>query len=403
MRCLRYLLATLTFMVLVTGETWASESGYTLSSHFRQAFAIIRQQIDQERADEAMARLDTLSRRSLNPYEKALVEQTRGFLLAQRDDYAAAIEAFESALKSGALPKSATLGLHYNLGQLYMAEERFRLAAEHLDSWLRMADEPEAAVYSWLGYAYYQQKEYAKAERTIKTALQRFSPLREWYQILSAIYMESERYQESAALLREGIAIFPEDKFLWRQWASSLLYAQQEMEALTVLMLAWQQGVLDAPDVPLMAQLFRRINAPYYGAKLIRESLSDRKLDPGLKTYRLLAECLSQAREAEAAADAYAQAARFSDDGEMDLRRAELLIGLERWAAAEKSLRKALDRGIAKPGQAHYLLGIALHEAGKNDAALAAFRKALEDEGITRFAAQWIKRLKSAAASAEKG
>lgn len=396
MRCLKYLFATLSFMVLVTGEAWAGESEYTLSSHFRQAFAIVRQQIDQDRADEAMARLDTLSRRSLNPYEKALVEQTRGFLLAQRDDYAAAIKAFEQALKRGALPKSAVLGLHYNLGQLYMAEERFQLAAEHLDSWLKMTDESEAAVYSWLGYAYYQLKEYAKAEHIIKTALQRFSPLREWYQILSAIYIESGRYQESADLLNKGVASFPEDKFLWRQWASSLLYSQQEMEALTILMLAWQQGVLDAPDVPLIAQLFRRISAPYYGAKLIRESLGDRKLAPGLKTYRLLAECLSQAREAEAAADAYAQAARFSNDGEMDLRRAELLIGLERWAAAEKSLRKALDSGIAHPGQAYYLLGIALHEEGKNTAALASFMKALEDESVTRFSKQWIKRLESA-------
>ena len=371
----------------------ASEGEYTLSPSFKKSFAIIQQWISQDKSEQSLTRLNSLSNRNLNPYEHALVAQTRGFLLAQNDDYSSAIMAFEEALKTRALPKDSRQRLHYNLGQLYMAQEKFSLGIQHLETWLASDEKGEAAVYSWIGYAYYQLKNYQEAENILKEALIKYSPLREWYQVLSAIYLDSKRYSDSVILLKQAIAIFPDDHFLWRQLASSFLYAQKEMDALTVLMLSKEMDAYESYDIPLMAQLFRRIGAPYYGAKLIQSAIDSNKIKSNYSNYRLLAECLSQARDNNNAIHAYEKAAEYTKDGDMYFRSGELLIGLERWKEAENSLSRSLERGIKNPGQAYYLKGISQHEQGKLAASLASFRKALADKHVHSYAAQWIKRL----------
>ena len=61
------------------------------------------------------------------------------------------------------------------------------------------------------------------------------------------------------------------------------------------------------------------------------------------------------------------------------------------WGPAEKSARKALDRGVEEPGDAWLLVGMALARGDRYDAARIAFVKSAEYDSSEKWAKQWMR------------
>ncbi len=370
-----------------------AQEGDGVSPGVARALVLVSEAMDAGREAEALERLEVLSGRRLRPLERALVAQTRGYLLARAERYPEAIAAFRTALETGALSGRALQDLRLNLGQLLLVEGEDEAGLAVLQAWMEAGGELTPSLVDWLAYAYYRSGRAEEAAALLDRALGHFPPRRTWFELRVALYLEADELEEAVALLRRALARFPGSSFFWRQLAAAQLRLEREGEALASLAVAWQQGLLPAEDVVLLARLFGQVGAPYHGARVLREALVEGRLPADAERWGVVGELFAQAREREAALGAFGRAARLSRDGRWDLRRGEVLVGLSRWQDAEAALEAALAKGLDRPARARYLLGVALAEQGRHEAARARFQALQDDAHLGPLAKRWLQRL----------
>jgi len=359
------------------------------------ALAIVAEDMDAGREEDALARLEVLRQRRLNPAERALVERTRGYLLARRERYDAAIDALRAALDSGALQGEALQAVRLDLGQLLLAQGRDREGLALLEAWRADGGRLSAPLVDWIAYAYYRNGRKAEAAALLDEALERFPPRRNWYELRAALHQEAGEDARAVALLQEALDRFPGAGALWRRLAAAQLALERPEAALASLLVADGQGLLRPEDRLLIARLFNQVGAPYHGARLLRSVLTSGALAADGDHWGLVGELLVQAREREAALSAFVRAAHGAEDGRWDLRRGELLLEAGDWNEAEAALRRALERGVAAAARARaaYLLGVALAQQGRVDEARARFQAVRDDAQLGPYARRWLQRL----------
>ena len=359
------------------------------------ALAIVAEAMDAGRDEDALARLEVLRQRRLNPTERALVERTRGYLLARQERFDAAIDALRAALDTGALQGEALQAVRLDLGQLLLAQGRDREGLALLEAWRADGGRLSAPLVDWIAYAYYRNGRKAEAAALLDEALGRFPPRRNWYELRAALYQEAGEHARAVALLQEALDRFPGAGALWRRLAAAQLALERPEAALASLLIADGQGLLGPEDRLLIARLFNQVGAPYHGARLLQAALESGELAPESDHWGLVGELLAQARERQAALAAFARAAEGAEDGRWDLRRGELLLDKGDWAAAEAALARALERGVetaARP-RAAYLLGVALAQQGRVIEARARFQAVRDDAQLGPYARRWLQRL----------
>ena len=95
--------------------------------------------------------------------------------------------------------------------------------------------------------------------------------------------------------------------------------------------------------------------------------------------------------EDERAVPALTEAARLSDDGELDVRLGNTHLNLGNYdeciAAVQAGLRKG---GLKSPDNAQISLGMCLYNKRSYDAAIRAFREAAKTPRSRRISNQWI-------------
>ena len=109
------------------------------------------------------------------------------------------------------------------------------------------------------------------------------------------------------------------------------------------------------------------------------------------KNYRLLSQAWQLAQEDQRSVPALKEAARLSDEGELDLRLGNAFLNLGQYgdcvAAVQAGIRKG---GIKSPDNAQISLGMCLYNQQKYRAAINAFREARKTSRSRRIANQWI-------------
>ncbi len=373
------------------GLAWAQTGG--VSPRVAQALAIVAEAMEAGRDADALARLEVLRERRLRPAERALVERTRGHLLARAERYPEAIAALRAALETGAVTGQALQDLRLDLGQLLLAEGEDEAGLRLLAAWRADGGELTPPLVDWLAYAYYRNGRSEEAAALLDEAFARFAPRRPWYELRAALFMEAEAYEAAVRLLQAGLARFPQSAFLWRQLAAAQLRLERPGEALSALETARLQGLLPAGDLVLVARLYGQVGAPYHGARILEEALRRGEVGAEAGHWGLVAEYLLQARERDAALAAFQRASHLAEDGHWDLRRGELLLEIGQWQAARAALDRALARGVKDTVRARYLLGVALAESGEAAPAQAQFREVLSDPRLGPYARQWLQRL----------
>lgn len=349
--------------------------------------------IGESKYDKALGIVDSLKRRPVNDHEKCLMMQARSHIFASKNQYAKAAKELEDLIKLGALPDAALLQSQYNLGQLYMALKKYKLAVRELSTWVAKVEKPSGSALYTVSAAYYQAKQPKQAVSFAQRAVSSTrKPKKSWLQLLLSLRFELKQYRQATTVLKKLIPMEPKKKGYWLQLASAFEEMKQTKRALAVMELAHRHGVLDKPsEIKNLTQRLMFEAAPAKGAKLLEKAIADKQVPKDEDSLKLLANAWTHARQRSEAVKVLEQLGDRDKTGKSDLRAAQLYVEMERWKSATGSLQKAVKKGkLDNPGQAHLLLGTVLINQKRFGEARRAFLRAKEFKQTRRTASGWL-------------
>jgi tetratricopeptide (TPR) repeat protein len=331
----------------------------------------------------------------LNAAEESLVHQTFGYVHSGQQQYAKAIASFEKALALGGLPDTAQVNTQFNLGQLYLLTDQNEKGIRALEAWFAKAENPSAPPYLLLANAYAEKGDYRTAWRWAQPGLDKMDPPREsWMALAAQLSLQLENYREARRWLERLVDGWPKRTY-WMQLVAVYGETNEPRKALVAMEMADRQGFLTtSQDRVRLAQLHLVSENPYRAGLLLEDGMANGSIEKSRENYELLANAWTLAREYERALGPLAQAAELSREGKLWVRLGQLHLDAERWGEAEQALRKGIARGgLEHPGEARLLLGIALYQGGRHDAAREAFESAARDPSAASQARQWLQTL----------
>lgn len=341
--------------------------------------------LNQDNYAEARRVLGEIRMDRLSPYEGSRVHQIWSGIEYSEGNYAAARQHLQQAIDAGGFNEREVSQAKYQIAQIFMAEENWREGAAALEAWFRTAPEPNAAAYYLLAAAYYQMEDTARALEPAKKAVEiAAKPQSSWIELLLALYLTREQYDEAVPLLERLIAMEPEKKTHWLRLSS--LYQQQEKyaPALAAMQIAYNAGFFDQESEYLrLSDMLRFNEVPFRAARVLEQAIEDGHVKPSSEVYERLANCWIQARDFEEAIPPLQRAAQMSNNGDLFMRLGQVHVQREQWDDAEQALRQAMDKGnLDDEGQTYLLMGISVFNQDNMNGAREWFVRA------SRFAQQ---------------
>ncbi|MEO1481950.1 MAG: tetratricopeptide repeat protein [Myxococcota bacterium] len=352
-------------------------------------------------AERALNRMkDRLGRLSEN--EKALMYQAFGHLYFTQSKYKPAASAFENALATGALNPVQVADMRFNLGQLYMAMERWKDAVKNFEVWLPEAQNPSPDSRFIIGQAYIQTKSWSKALNQVSLAVKgKKKPPEAWLQTQGSCQFQLKKNRDLTRTLTRLIELYPKTSY-WLQLAGIYGELNDEKRSLAVYQLAYAGGFLvDPSHIKNLAQMLVYQNVPLKGAQILEKEMNTTKrIETNVDNLKVLADAWVRAKELEIAVKPLSRAAKLGKSGELYLRLAQLHLESERWGPAVKAASDAVSTGKLKDsGQAYLIRGIASFYDGKRSAAVKALQRAAKSKNATtaNVARQWLTLISSVA------
>lgn len=372
---------------------------YLLSPRTYEALTVVHELMDRQKYSQAREKLMALQKRlkgagKQKAYEEAVILQTLGYVYSSVEHYPEAIRVFRASLALEALPAETVLELRYSLAQLHIAIGQYGKGIKLLEAWLQETQAPPVAAHVLAANAYYHLGQYNQVILHIKTAINLADepPETSWYQLQLAGHLELKQYSQAAGVLEALIELQPENEGYWEQLATLYAEIKKDKRALAVQALAEKMGYLEGQALIYLSEFYRYLDIPYKGGQILQQALETGAVKDNAQNWENLADSWTAAREWERAIEAFSKAGRRSQKGQADLRRAQLLIELQRWDEAGAALQQALRKGgLDNPGQAQLLLGQVRYHQGEWAEAIQALELARRSPEYARQAAQWIK------------
>jgi tetratricopeptide (TPR) repeat protein len=358
--------------------------------------------LGEENYDEAYKVLQkVMSRSKRGDYLQAVLNQAMAQVEWSRENFDAALKYFEKAVELNALPNQAHFALMYQIAQLYFMKDRFQAALDKLDLWFCKVP-PEkitSSAYVLKASIYIRMENYAEAVKAIDAAIAMDeNPKEQWYQLKLASHYELEQYPQAAETLVTIISHWPDKKMYWTQLSQIYLKLKQDEKSLAVMALAYRRNMLDAQgDVLFLSNLYANSNVPYKSAVVLEKGMKDGIVEPTKTHWTVAADAWYAAEEMEKALLAYEKAGEASVDGKIDLRRAYILVDLERWPESLDALNDSLRKGglsDRKTGEAYLLRGMAQFNLENFDSASSDWGKAGRYERSRKAAQQWMNHMR---------
>ncbi len=109
------------------------------------------------------------------------------------------------------------------------------------------------------------------------------------------------------------------------------------------------------------------------------------------KNYRLLSQAWQLSMESEKAIPALQEAARLTEDGELDVRLGNAFLNTGKYDECVKSVRNGIRKGgLKSPDNAQISLGMCLYNERQYQDAIKAFQVAAKTDRSRRVSTQWI-------------
>ena len=217
-----------------------------------------------------------------------------------------------------------------------------------------------------------------------------------WLILARAIHYELQQTEGVAAMLEKLVVNYSKPEY-WLQLAGVYGQLEQNAKQLAVLEAAHQQGFIDKPgELRNLAQVYYLNELPYKAAELMEQGLNSGKLENSLSNRKFYAQSLMQAKEFQAAIEAYQQAAELGDRGDMLAQAAQMAINTDRNDLALTLAQQALTAGDLKnPGNMYLVQGMAYVNQKDYQQAVDAFNSAMEYDATEAAALQWSRYAKS--------
>lgn len=354
--------------------------------------------LNADQFDVAAQIIAELEMDKLSPYERGRVEQILATIANAREDYAGAQAHLLAAINSGGLNESEISQAHYQIAQLWMAQEKWKEGAAAMEEWIRTAAKPNSSAYYLLAVAYYQQDLFHEALVPAQKAVDLAEkPQESWIQLVLALHLQAEHWNEAVPLLMRLIDLYPDKKTYWVQLSS--VYGQMEdfAKSLAVMQLAYSAGLItDDSEVRRLFDLLLFNNVPYRCATLIDDALEKKLVKPDEKLYHKKADCLVAAREYKKAIGPLRRTAELSQTGDNFVRLGEAHVQLNEWDAAANNFQHALDKGGLKDtAYAQLMLGISYYNQKKMSEAANWFQKARSSNKQRRTADGYLQLIRA--------
>ena len=227
---------------------------------------------------------------------------------------------------------------------------------------------------------------YAEIEEAIKSieadaANLAKGPTREnWWLLLRAAYFELEQMDKVKETL-ERLVVEWSKKEYWTPLSAFYGQDKQEKEQMAAYQTAYHEGFLEkSSEFVQMAQLYLSVEAPYEAAKLLQKAMDEEKVDKEVKNWKILAQAWFLSGYDEPAIVALREAAKLSDDGELDIRLARSLNNIADYEGCTNSAKTAIQKGDLKRLDESYItLGMCQFEIADFEGAKDAFANAKID------------------------
>ena len=201
-----------------------------------------------------------------------------------------------------------------------------------------------------------------------------------WWLLLRAAYFELEQ-MDNVKIVLQRLVIEWSKKEYWTQLSAFYGQDRQEKEQMAAYQTAYHEGFLEkSSEFVQMAQLYLSVEAPYEAARILQKAIDEGKVDKEEKNWKLLAQAWFLAQYDEEAIVALREAAKLSDDGELDIRLARSLSNMANFKDCIEAAQTAIKKGDLKRLDESYItLGMCQFEEARYDDAKQAFANAKVD------------------------
>jgi tetratricopeptide (TPR) repeat protein len=285
----------------------------------------------------------------------------------------------------------------FQIAQIQGVERRWKDAIATLTEWFQTVERPNSVGYFMLAVAHYQLEDLDGALLPAKKAVEIAEvPQQAWFQLLLAIHLTRKDYAAATPVLDELLARYPNaGKGYWLQLSALYGVGGDNDRALGVLEIAYRKGLLtEDRDLRRLLQLMLLRGIPYRAAEIFEKEIADQRIHEDAEAFELLGIGWILARDASKAEEPLARAAELAPKGDLYVRLAQIHLLQEEWEPATAALRKGLAKGgLADPGAAQLLLGIAYYNEQQLQEARGWFAQAQQSGGTRQQAESWIEHI----------
>jgi tetratricopeptide (TPR) repeat protein len=382
--------------------------------------------------DAVLMLLDLMGSKGLNSYEKAQIWNTLAFAYYTLDDLPKTVNAYEQILRQGVISEALELGSLRALFQLYYADEKFLKAIEYIDRFQALQAVPDPQITFFKATAYYQLENFseslkqailvedlavarraARIETSMKAisngkvsdekmseakvALQKLqitpAVKENWWYLQVVLYNEQEDVDSVIRVLETLIVNYPKKQY-WMHLAGMYSEKGQDDASLSAYYAAYVQGFLvKESEIVMMAQRLLGADNPYEASLVLEKGLESEAIEENEKNLRLLATAFTLSQETNSAIDAWRDATKYAEDGDLYFRLAQALSAQDRHKEAVKAYSDAQKKGdLKKPGDVAFWKGISQMQLERWDRATKSFRNASKlDKKKSKQSRQYIR------------
>ena len=396
--------------IFATGAVYAAQSDEKDGrdkQKTKQAQAVSKEVYDRiQKAQEAIDADDPKSalkilnavkgKKGLTEYELQNVLNYIGFVYYNMDAIAEAMAVYQEMLRIPSIEDQIKKQTLYTLAQLSTMEEQYAKALGLLDQWFVLETNPAPEPYILYAQNLYQVNRFADMIRPIESAMavavkRSLTVKEDWYVLLNFAYFQQENYEKVRDIQKILLVNWPKKRY-WFSLAGAYTELGEEQNLVGAYDAAMTQGMLEKEsELVTMAQLYLQNEVPYKAAVLLDKEMADGRVTKNAKNYRLLSQAWTLAAEDEKAIPALQQAARLSDEGELNLRLGNAYLNLGQYGECVAAITDGIKKGgIKSPDNAQISLGMCLYNQKKYRAAITAFREAGKTRRSRNISRQWI-------------
>jgi len=333
----------------------------------------------------------------LNSYEIAQIWNMYAFIAFSKDDFPAAIKAYQVLVKQPNIPWAMEDSTQYSLAQLFMATDNPEKALEYIDKWLTSVPNPSPQGYVFKAQVHYQLKDLKNAFTYVKKAVdladKNNKTVKEgWLQLLSYLYYEKKDINNAILILERLVVISPKKSFI-TQLSGMYMSNDRPQDQLSLYRALYEKGLLKKEkELLTIASLYISSGVPVKAGQIMAKGFKDNVIEATSKNHELLANAWYRAQELEKSIVWLERAAKNAKDGKIFLRLASTYLDLERFDDAVRAAKKSLKLGeLRKEETAHIILGSAYFYKKQYEDALGAFANVIKLDEENKFAKTWIK------------